>query len=405
MIANRKKLMERREKSTGHAVMSPSQLHRILACPASVVESLKVPPQPSSSYAIRGTLLHEMTELLFKYGPLALKDKVKSGIIEDFEEQYVLSCKDYFDEVIMAPLDGDPVEIGSEIKVDLGEWGMPEVWGTADKTAKCLSRNKVDVADWKFGSGVTVYAKDNPQALAYAAGVVGYPPPSLAPNLDITIHICQPPINHYDAWTISYQYLKEWVYDVLAPGIEAARSDNAEYNPGEEQCRFCPAAMKCKARVQAAMSKAEEVFAVFNNWKKGQATISELVAAYEKSKEITSYGTEIAKYLQVELMHGRPVPGMKLVAGRSNRNWADESVAENWLQLHSEIEDEKLYTKKFISPAQAEKLDRTLKKDPDFSALWVKEDGKAQLVGESDPRPALSPELEAEKVFASHAEG
>lgn len=401
MIANVQKLISRRERATGHAVYSPSQIPRILRCPASVMESLKVPPPKSSSYAERGTLLHKMVEVLFEHGPEDLHELVKDGTIERFEEQYVLSCRDYTN-LILATIDKeDEYEIGTELEVNLKEWGLPEIWGTTDLLIDARAQGVVHVVDWKFGSGVTVYANDNAQAMAYAAGAIGFP---AADDLEVHIHICQPPVNHYDEAVMTYGELKEWVFDKLTPGIEIARKPDAPYVPGEQQCRFCPAAMICRARRDAAHEKAAEIFQVHSNFTKGQVSLEELVETYHKCKEVMSYASDIAKYLQGELMHGRPVPGLKLVSGRSNRSWIDEDAAKQFLIDASDLSEDDLYVKKFVSPAQAEKLDRTLKKDPEYLAMWEKAPGNPQMVDESDPRPALKPELEAEKVFAKFTE-
>lgn len=381
-----------REKKTGHAVFSPSQLYRIIACPASATEATRAPLTQPSSYALRGTMLHGIVAdiLLAGFQTYGSKQFPK---LEKEDQNQVLDCVDF---AWSLREKGDPATMKIEQEINLGSWGLPEIWGTSDFSIVTLIRDAIHVTDWKFGSGVQVYAQDNEQLLAYAAGVIGYP----NNYKNVHIHVVQPPLNHYDEWVVEGDYMKTWMFDTLTPAIALAKGDDPEYNPGEKQCRFCPAGMTCRARYKATLKKAEEVFRVYS--KMPNVTPEELSYALEKCSEVSTYAKQIAKFAEVELMHGRTFPGWKLVSGRSLRKWKDEDDALNWLLGNSQLEEEQLYKKTPISPAQAEKLDRLLKKDPTFVQLIDKPAGKPQLVQESDPRPALEPNLEAAKAFEGY---
>lgn len=387
---NPKQQIKERESATGHSVCSPSQLYRILACPASYMEGVKAPLQSQSTYAARGTMLHDIVSRVLE-GKATGKLRMEKLEVDD--QNQVLDCLEYADRIIKKHPDG---QVGIEIQVDLKPWGMPEIWGTSDLSVHLHSL--VHVVDWKFGSGVQVYAENNEQLMAYAAGVVGYP----SQVEDVLIHIVQPAINHFDQWKISYKRLSEWVFDVLQPGIDLAMSDKAEYHPGEKQCRFCPAGMTCRARHKSALRAAEDVFRVYSAIP--QVTKAELDKALTKIQEMMTYAQQIQKYVEMELLHGRPFPGYKLVAGRAMRKWVDEDRALNWLKGNSAIKPSDLFKKKFISPAQAEKLDRALKKDDTFKQLIHKPPGKHQVAKEDDPRPAIEPDLEAAKAFEGYQE-
>lgn len=382
------KEIQKREAATGHSVCSPSQLYRILACPASYMESVKAPLQPQSSYAARGTMLHDITARLLE-GKTTGRLRMSRLDIEDRNQ--IEECLDYANEIRRRTPNG---EEGIEQSIDLKSWGLAEVWGTSDFSRKFAKT--IHIVDWKFGSGVQVYAEENEQLLAYAAGVVGYP----SNITDVVIHVVQPAISFFDVWAVSYKRLSEWVFDVLTPGLEKANSPEADYNPGEKQCRFCPAGMTCRARHKSALKAAAEVFRVYSAIP--QVTPKELAQALEKIQEIQTYAQQVQKFAEQELLHGRPFPGYKLVSGRSIRRWENEKKAELWLLGNSAIPQNKLYAKKFISPAQAEKLDRILKKTPDFEKLITKPEGKPQLVKEDDPRPAMEPNLEAAKAFEGY---
>jgi hypothetical protein len=81
------------------------------------------------------------------------------------------------------------------------------------------------------------------------------------------------------------------------------------------------------------------------------------------------------------MIRGEIIPGFSLKPGRSIRKWRADSIeeAERYLDACG-IPADKLYTMKFISPAQAEKLDSKLKKDDAFISLWEKPEGKLNVV-------------------------
>lgn len=133
-------------------------------------------------------------------------------------------------------------------------------------------------------------------------------------------------------------------------------------------------------------------------------TKAELADVLQRARSMNKYASQIETYAATELSHGRGFPGYKLVAGRSIRKWVDENKAEAWLLGNSRIKEGDLFSKKFISPAQAEKLDRLLKKDNNFSDLIDRPPGKPQLVTDEDPRPAIEPNSEAAKVFGDWQE-
>lgn len=393
-----------REKETGHSVMGPSSLPRIMACPASAFESLKVTVPRESSYARRGTFHHDTTEHFWNKPDSAIESLVDVPVatwntefkdqepITDEECGWLLDCRDYLRDII-ADLHGNP-EPTLEQRVSLVSWGIPEVWGTCDVSVG--AREVIHIIDWKFGSGVAVYPDNNPQTRSYAAGDIGYPNNIVK---EINIHIVQPPLNIFESETLTYEDMKGWVFDELQPAINLARENDAPYVPGEKQCRWCPAAMTCKARRDQADVDASEIFSQFLNTSIEKIDIHDLVEFYHKSGAIVKYREQIAKYLMEQLNAGEPVPEMKLVSGRSNRAWKDVDDAFHYLKNVYKLTDDDLYTKKPISPAQAEKKARKAKKDDDFQDLVKKPPGKPQLVGEDDPREALNPNLEASKTF------
>jgi hypothetical protein len=380
--------IEMREKKTGHAVASPSQLYRIMACPGSLFEALKAPISPPSSYALDGTHKHEITSGLILSKPEA---KVLFDKLEIEDKNAVEDCLDFAKD-LFGKYENPHIEI--EKRVTLESWDLASIWGTLDLSV--ATPKVVHIADWKFGSGVQVFVQDNEQLLAYAAGKVGYHSDTNF-NCDIFMHIVQPHINHFDTTHITYADLQNWVFESLEPALNRAEQEDAPYFPGEKQCKFCPSAMTCRARLTAAQETARDVFRIHS--KLAITTKDELATILQRIRAINKYASQIEAYAVAELAHGRGFPGFKMVSGRSTRKWANEDSAEAWLLGNSGIKEGDLFNKKFISPAQAEKLDRHLKKNDDFKKLVDKPPGKPKMVDEGDKRAAIDPSAEAAKAF------
>ena len=117
-----------------------------------------------------------------------------------------------------------------------------------------------------------------------------------------------------------------------------------------------------------------------------ELTDAQLANAYGSKKLIVSWLDAIEKLITERLQSGEGFDGYKLVAGRSVRQWCDDDKAEAAL---SELLGEDAYTRKMLSPAQAEKaLGKAKAKD--IADLIVKGEGKPTLAPESDKRPAVN---------------
>lgn len=372
-----------------HAKFSPSGLYRLMACPGSLMESTYAPIQASSIYAQHGTLLHDyVTKAWYSNEPEDYMNRDRN--LEKEDKEYVLECIDFL-RTLWATC-GENATLELETRVSLDTWGLSEVWGTADVIIRDPDNGRIHVPDWKFGSGVRVDAYKNKQGMTYAAGAAGFP----HTYTDIHIYIVQPPINNITEYIVSPDELKQHVSDI-ADAIGRATSPHPELVPGEDQCRFCPAAITCKARYDDAVKIAGEVFS--------ELTENRTITSSEKARLLT-LGSRFVKYykemqvsVEADILNGIVVPGFKVVSGRSNRKWFNEKSATRWLLMNSDIVDDDMFTSKFISPAQAEKLSRKLKKDTGFKELINKPEGKPQLVNESDPRPPISTEQDASRAF------
>ena len=381
-----------------HAKYSPSKLERVLACPGSVrlIEALirnnNVPKESKpSSYALHGTRLHNYVHNVALKGTHILND------LDPVDKGLVIECLDYID-MLVKGLGHTNYSLQSEVRVSLERWGLPEIWGTADKVLIDGRNLHVDIVDWKFGSGVLVNAKENPQLMAYAAGAIGWP----TPYNTITLHVFQPAIDHVSSFNMFTEELYEWVHGTLAVGIGKCMSKDPAINPGVEQCRWCEAANHCDTRFTYVQNMAQELF-LAQKMLPDKITPESIAMLIKSAPLVESAIKQFKLFASQEIQHGRDIPGYKLVSGRSNRKWKDEKDTIDWLANNTEIEE--IFISKLVSPAQAEKLAKFLKKSDDFKGLWDKKDGKPTLVSEKDPRPALSSQSKAIDVFSSFASG
>ena len=377
-----------------HSNYSPSRLSRIIKCPGSVklindlMVTKTVGPEKSSSYAEHGTHLHKVL------------DRYKSGGTDEFkqlvkDDQFlIMECVDYL-EILIASLGHNNYGIQSECKVDLKSWGIPDVWGHLDYQVYDSIKRHIDVLDWKFGAGVQVYAKENPQMMSYAAGAIGWP----TSIQTITLHVVQPAIENFDTYQLTVEELYDWVHGTLAIAINKASSDSEEFNPGVDQCRWCEAKNHCWTRLEFAIETAIELFDAQLSLAKCP-TPESLIELIKKGPAVEKAIKDIRLYIQTEMLRGVEFPGLKLVRGRANRKWKDELATIKWLNENTELED--IFNSKLLSPNQIEMLAKPLKKNEKFTDLYETPDGKVTLVHESDRRPAIESTTKAVDVFADY---
>ena len=292
----------------------------------------------------------------------------------------------YFHKLEQA-LSGEPgYKLHVEDRVFLKEYhpSLFECSGTCDILIE--TDKELHVLDWKFGQGIPVYAEDNDQLYAYAAGAAVNPERARGYE-KIVIHCIQPRLESYDTVELTPKQLMQWMNGRLIPGCTEALSDSPSFNPGQKQCRWCPAKMKCRARHNMANKTAADVFKAATGLPDA-VTQQELTGIYVRAKELEQYIKDIGAHIFQTIQAGESWPGYKVVAGRSIRRWKHDQQ-ETVESLSSFLDWDLLFTQKLITPAQAEKLDRDMKKDPRFQELIEKPEGKPALAHESDKRPPL----------------
>jgi CRISPR/Cas system-associated exonuclease Cas4 (RecB family) len=366
---------------TVHAKLSPSSSARWLNCPGSVALLSQLQPrQTESPVAREGTCAHELAELVLTDGGTAFDWEGKQLIENNahtVEREMAAYVQEYVDYV--KQFDGEHLY---EQGVSFSDW-VPGGFGTSD--AIIMHEGEMHVIDLKYGKGVQVDAEQNTQGMLYALGALNEY--GMIYSIDtVRIHIVQPRLDHISEWEIRAADLYKWA-EWVRERAELANSDEAPRVPGEKQCQWCeakavcPELMKYTHDVIGCDFDALDVLAAPNTLSDAQ-----IRKAMDGKKLIAGWLEAVEAHIVNTLKDGKPFPGYKLVAGRSLRQWGDESKAEQ--VLVDELGD-KAHERKLLSPAKAEKMLGKKKADV-LEGLIVKPEGKPTLAPESDKRPAVT---------------
>jgi hypothetical protein len=202
----------------------------------------------------------------------------------------------------------------------------------------------------------------------------------------VAIHIVQPRLDHIDRWDVPMEWLG--AYEARArKAAESAQSDTPSFGPGPEACRWCLAKTDCQALADYNKQTILEVFAEPEGAFKDAHKLSaeDLQWALSRAKAITDWVSSLNAAATERILAGEDIDGFKVVAGRTQRKWADPRDAEKILV--KELGGEAFKPQEIISVAQAEKA--LGKAHPIFQSEVSKAAGKPTLAAASDKRPPL----------------
>ena len=354
-------------------IVGGSTAKRVINCPGSVALVDTMPPQPSSSYADEGTLLHDTIADIMDG---------KGGTCEHHlgrKHNDVVLTQDLIDEKLRPAINAldeiDPdgvMEYAVESRVGFGDL-LPDVFGSTDLLGR-IGRRAV-VLDWKFGDGVAVSAEENPQLLFYAAAAMRTPETQWVFDGadEIELIIVQPPA--VKRWLTTPERVKAFEQELVA-AVKAALKPGAPLKAGDH-CRWCAAKPICPLMTGAAdrMLKA-----------KLEALPVEQIAFYlEQVPMIEAFIKDLQQLAHGLLEEGQTVPGWKLVPKRATRKWiADEGKVAAWLESQG-VEP---YVKKLPTITEVEKVLKKAKVELPAELAPAVSTGST-LAPESDPRPAV----------------
>lgn len=335
-----------------HALLSASSSHRWLHCTPSARLEEKL-PESSSQYAEEGSLAHEIAELkLRKYciepmGARTFNSKIKKFKENPLFQEEMLKHTDTYMDYIAGVLHGftTPPYVAAEKKIDYSSYA-PEGFGTCDCIIIC--GNLLHIIDFKYGKGVPVSAKDNPQMKLYALGA--YTEYSFLYPIDtVKMTIIQPRLdNSISEDSLSIDELLAWG-ESIKHIAKLAFNGEGEYSPGE-QCRFCKAKALCRARADHYLSLEE-----FHKMKPPLISKEEVGEVLRRAQELSAWVKNMEEFAFNECLKGNDVPGWKLVEGRAVRQFVNQDEAFKVL-LDNGFEETMLYERKPLTLSETEKL-------------------------------------------------
>ena len=355
-------------------VVGGSTAKRVMNCPGSVALVAKMPPSASSTYADKGTLLHNVISEVLD------QDVAPHSLVGTTYAEHMLD-EDMLDEKIfpaLAALDAiDPdkqMEFAVETSVNFGKW-LPDAFGSADFLGRIGT--KAVVLDWKFGDGVAVDAEDNEQLMFYAAAAMRSPEAAWVFDgaTEIELIIVQPPVTR--RWVTTPKRIRSFELS-LKRAVKASAAPDAPLKAGDH-CRFCPAKPTCPV-MTGAVDRATKV--------KLDALDNDLLGVYASNAVVLQgWIDDLHALVQTKIEKGATIPGWKMVAKRGTRKWAKEDAVVHWLDGKG-LEAREIYSTEIRSPAQMEKVLKKRKLAlPD--ELVVSVSSGDTLAPESDPRPAV----------------
>ena len=392
-----------------HALLSASSSKQWLHCPPSVRLQENFPNE-SSVYAAEGTYAHEVCEYkVRKY----LKERVKRPQSEEYDTEEIEQITDVYAEFVITIIEKmkengcEPLAFVEE-RVDYSHIA-PSGFGTADMliTGKDeQGRGILHVCDFKTGAGVFVDADHNSQMMLYAIGALA----AYGFLYDIEIvrmSIIQPRLDNISTFECSRAELEEWG-ESIKPIAKLAYEGKGEQHPGD-WCRFCRAKPVCKACADEVLALCREDFldldagafdsaaeesdmtapyeadtqtAVFK--KPGLIPIAELAEILPTLNRISSWIEAVFAFVSSEAInHGVPIPGYKVVEGRSKRVFTDTKAVVDTAVQNGYTD---LYKQSLITLTEFEKMMGKKKFNELLGEYVAKPPGKLALVPESDPR-------------------
>ncbi len=405
-----------------HALLSASSSKQWLHCPPSV-RLQEGFPNESSVYAAEGTFAHEVCEYKVKK---YLKERVKRPQSEEYDTEEIEQITDVYAEFVISIIEEmkangcEPLAFVEE-RVNYSHIA-PSGFGTADMLIIGKDENGrwlLHVCDFKTGAGVFVDADHNSQMMLYALGglaAYGF----LYEIENVRMSIIQPRLDNISTFECTRQELEDWG-ESIKPIAKLAFEGKGEQHPGD-WCRFCRAKPVCKARAEEALSLCREDFLDLDAGAFDTAEESDMTAPYEADTQTVVFKqpgllplSELAELLPTlnrisawieavfafvsseAINHGVPIPGYKVVEGRSKRIFTDTKAVVDTAVANGYTD---LYKQSLISLTEFEKMMGKKKFQELLGEYVAKPPGKLALVPESDPREAVDLTAVPDQEFA-----
>lgn len=353
-------------------------------------------PESTSVYAEEGTLAHEICEckLRFKGFPDMYKFAKEPQDLYILEHQssweehplYNPEMEEYTDQYVDIVLDHlkdarktcPDATLWVEEKINLTDF-IPEGFGTSD--AGIIADGFMEVFDFKYGKGVAVSAKNNPQMMVYALGAYKLFEAEYAVTM-VKMTIVQPRIGNLSSADISAEYLLKWGNEELKPKAKIAFEGKNTTQEAGEWCKFCAVKRQCRALAEYSTNACKKT-----DTDARLLTIDEIGELLEKIPTIETWIAGVKDYALEASLGGTKVPGFKIVEGRSLRKISDPMELSARL-VTAGYEESSLYKPKELQTISAlEKIVGKKKFAELADGCIEKPAGKPTLAPDTDKRP------------------
>jgi hypothetical protein len=369
------------------SIVGGSTAKRVINCPGSVKLVQQMPPQPSSTFADRGSMLHEAISTILSDGT------ARAGI---FKHKDQLLTQELYDEKIIPALDAlDEIDPHGELvyevetRVGFGDL-LPGVFGSTDLVGRI--GNRAVVLDWKFGDGVIVDAVENAQLMFYAAAAMRTEKLQWAFEgvEEVECIIVQPPAIR--RWTTTVGRIKQFEHELVS-AVKTALDPDAPLAKGDH-CRWCAAKPICP-QMTGAVDRAikQQIINMDVDTLAKHLHTADLLEEWIKDLRALAFGL---------LEKGATVPGYKIVQKQARRKWTSEESAKQAL-LSLGLKESVVVETSIMSPAQAEKaLKKRFSELPED--LIKSESSGTTLAPVDDPRPAVQSFIGLSKALSKLGE-
>lgn len=378
----KKKTAERAVAPEGHCLLSPSSAGRWLACgPSALLESGE--PDRDSAASLLGTQAHECAARRLN-GQTA---RAADAEMERHVGGYVAYVRSLLDE---ARRTDSLAALHVESRVDLRPW-IPQGFGTAD--AVILSNGTLRVVDLKYGDGVRVEARENPQIMTYALGVLNLYAGLCYDITDVAMAIYQPRMDNISTYTMRAEDLRRWGDEVLRPGALRASKGEGSLVKGDH-CKFC----KVRSRCKAWMADWDRMVELSRQHLAGDAEAARVVREYPA---LEGWAKKVIAEATAQACNGKRYEGLKLVQSYRRTILDPDGLAaalvENKAATRADI-----YKTELRTITELERL--TGKKTfAELSRPYVdRVPGSPKLVDTSAPGEEISPSAMVERQFEEY---
>ena len=360
-----------------HAVLSPSSSARWLACTPSA-RLCAEKEDKTSEYAIQGTSAHALAEYKLKKS-LGQPTEDPTENLTYFDKE-MDDCTDSYQQYVIEKLTEikhickDPVVL-VEQKLDFSKY-VPDSFGTAD--CVIVADDTLTVIDLKYGVGILVDAEQNTQMMLYALGAL-LMFDGIYDIETVTMTIFQPRRDNVSTFSMRKSELIDWAENVLKPKAELAYKGEGEFKAGNH-CQFCKVKATCRKRAEYNLELARYDFEMPDS-----LVDDEIEIILSKADEFISWLGDVKEYALNQALQGKQWKDYKLVEGRSNRKYKNESAAAKIVEAAGFDP----YEHKVLGITAMQKMLGKTKFNELLGDFIEKPQGKPTLVPMSDKRPTM----------------